>query len=70
MITVNPVESLLQLSASYCVSRALHAVADLGVADALGETPQSAASLAAATAADAGALDRVLVRHASRCVPR
>lgn len=60
MITVNPVESLLQLSASYYVSRALHAVADLGVADALDETPLSAASLATATAADAGALDRVL----------
>jgi len=60
MITVNPVESLLQLSAGYYVSRALHAVADLGVADALGETPRSPASLAAATAADAGALDRVL----------
>jgi hypothetical protein len=60
MIAVNPVESLLQLSAGYYVSRALHAVADLGVADALGETPQSPASLAAASAADAGALERVL----------
>ena len=60
MITVNPVDTLLQLSASYYVSRALHAVAELGVADALGETPQPAASLAAATASDAGALDRVL----------
>jgi hypothetical protein len=38
----------------------LHAVADLGVADALGETPQSATSLAAVTAAEPGALDRVL----------
>jgi len=60
MITVNPVESLLQLSAGYYVSRALHAVADLGVADALGETPQPAAALATTTAAEAGALDRVL----------
>lgn len=60
MITVNPVDALLQLSASYYVSRALHAVAELGVADALDETPQPARSLAAATAADAGALDRVL----------
>ena len=57
---MNPVESLLQLSAAYYVSRALHVVADLGVADALDETPLSPASLATATAADAGALDRVL----------
>ncbi len=57
---MNPFEALLQLSAGYYVSRALHAVADLGVADALGDAPQPAASLAAATRADAGALDRVL----------
>lgn len=60
MSTVNPVESLLQLSAGYYVSRALHAIAELGVADALDETPQSPASLAAATAAEANALERVL----------
>jgi hypothetical protein len=60
MTKVNPVESLLQLSAGYYVSRALHAVAELGVADALGDTPQTTASLAAATGADAAALDRVL----------
>jgi hypothetical protein len=60
MVTVNPAESLLQLSAGYYVSRALHAIAELGVADALGDTPQSAASLAAVTAAEANALERVL----------
>lgn len=60
MTAINPVDALLQLSAGYYVSRALHAVADLGVADALGDIPQPAASLAAATGADAGALDRVL----------
>jgi len=60
MIMVNPVESLLQLSAGYYISRALHAVAELGVADALGDTAQPTASLAETTAADAGALDRVL----------
>jgi hypothetical protein len=57
---VSPVESLLQLSAAYYVSRALHTVADLGIADALGDSPQTAASLATATGADAGALERVL----------
>ena len=60
MITVNPAESLLQLSAGYYVSRALHAVAEIGVADVLGDTPQPTASLAKAVAADAGALDRVV----------
>ena len=60
MITVNPVESLLQLSAGYYVSRALHTVADLGVADALGDTPQTAEAIAAATGADANALERVV----------
>ena len=60
MITTNPVDALLQLSAAYYVSRALHAVAELGVADALGDAPQPAASLAVSTSADAGALDRVL----------
>jgi hypothetical protein len=60
MHTTNPVESLLQLAAGYYVSRALHAVAELGVADALDDAPQPAAALAARTAAHAGALDRVL----------
>lgn len=60
MSTVNPVESLLQLSAAYYVSRALHGIAEAGVADALDETPQPARSLAAMTRTDAGALDRVL----------
>ena len=62
MVTVNSVESLLQLSASFYVSRALHAVAELGVADALGDTPQPTASLAETTAVDAGALRRPSVR--------
>ena len=60
MPTVNAVESLLQLSAGYYVSRALHAVAELGVADALSDAPQPTAALADRTAAHAGALDRVL----------
>jgi hypothetical protein len=60
MTPVNPVESLLQLSAGYYVSRALHAVAALGVADVLDDTPQPTAALADKTAAHAGALDRVL----------
>lgn len=60
MATVTPVESLLQLSAGYYVSRALHAVAELGVADALGDAPDPTAALADSTGAHPGALDRLL----------
>lgn len=59
-MTTNPVESLLQLSAGYYVSRVLHTVAELGVADALGDTPQPATALAAAVGADPDALGRAL----------
>lgn len=55
-----PFETLLQMSGGYCVSRCLHAVANLGIADALDDTPQTAAALATATGANAGAVDRVL----------
>jgi hypothetical protein len=60
MTNTDPVDTLFQLSASYCVPRCLHAVANLGVADALGDEPAGAAALAARTGAHAGALDRVL----------
>ena len=60
MAASNPAEALLQLAAGYWVSRCLHAVASLGVADALADTPQTATALADATGSDPGALDRVL----------
>jgi O-methyltransferase domain len=56
----NPFDTLLQMAGGYCVPRCLHAVANLGVADALDDTPQTAVTLAAATGADGAALDRVL----------
>jgi hypothetical protein len=46
----NPADTLMQISGGQCVSRALHVMADLGIADALGDVPQTAATLAAATA--------------------
>lgn len=58
--TSTPFETLLQVSGGYCLSRCLHAVANLGVADVLENTPQTAAALAEATGANAAALDRVL----------
>ena len=60
MAAANPVEQLLQLSAVYYVGRCLHAVANLGVADALAGSPRGSAALAQDTGADPAALDRVL----------
>ena len=51
---------LVEISAGYWLPRALHVVADLGVADALDEEPRSAGDLAKEVGADADALDRVL----------
>ena len=51
---------LMQLTNAYWTSRCLHMVADLGVADALGDQPQSTEALAKATGTLPQALYRVL----------
>ena len=56
----NPFATVQQIAGGYCLPRCLHVVADLGVADALDETPRSAADLAAAVGAHPDALGRVL----------
>ncbi len=56
----NPLHTLLQMAAGYCLPRCLHVVANLGVADALEETPQTAAELAAVVGANPDALGRAL----------
>jgi hypothetical protein len=56
----DPVRALLQIAGGYCLSRCLHVVADLGVADALDGRPRTAAELAAAVGADPDALGRAL----------
>jgi hypothetical protein len=56
----NPVDTILEVSMSYAVPRCLHVLAEIGVADALGDNPRTAADLAASTGADAGALARAL----------
>ena len=56
----NPFATIQQIAGGYCLPRCLHVVADLGVADALGETPRTAADPAAAVGAHPGALGRVL----------
>ena len=55
-----PFTTLQQIGAGYAVSRSLHAVAELSIADALGDEPQTATQLATATGTNPDALGRVL----------
>jgi O-methyltransferase domain len=56
----NPADDLLRISMSHGLPRCLHAVAELGVADALGDSPRTAEELARDTGTHAGALARTL----------
>jgi hypothetical protein len=56
----NPAQAVLQLSTAYWASRCLHVAAELGVADVLGEEPQTAEALAATLGVKADPLGRVL----------
>jgi hypothetical protein len=56
----NPANTVLEVCMSYAVPRCLHVITDFGVADALGDTPRSAADLAASTGADPDSLGRAL----------
>lgn len=56
----NPFETLQQIAGGYGVARSLHVIADLGVADVLGDDPQSAADLATRVGAHSDALGRVM----------
>lgn len=56
----NPFITLQKIASGYILPRCLHVVANLGVADALDETPKSAADLANAVGAHPEALGRVL----------
>jgi hypothetical protein len=60
MSQASPVDTLLLTSSAFVLARCLHAVAELGEADVLSETPQTVASLGAATGINAGALNRAL----------
>jgi signal transduction histidine kinase len=51
---------VIDLASAHVTARCVHVVADLGVADALGEEPRTAEELALTVRADADALDRVL----------
>ena len=60
MLDINPFETLRQIAGGYCLSRSLHVVADLGVADQLDDTPRTSAELAVDVGAQPEALGRVL----------
>ena len=55
-----PFDVLTDVAQGFVASSALGAVAEAGVADALGDTPKTAQELAAATGTHAGALARIL----------
>lgn len=56
----DPVRTLLQVAGGYCLSRCLHVVADLGVADAIDGETQSVEEIAAKVGAHPDALGRAL----------
>lgn len=56
----NAITTVFELSMGYAVSRCLHAIADLGVADALDDSPRTPAELAASTGTNAQVLARAL----------
>lgn len=57
---VSPLDVILQTTGGYCVSRALHVAADLGVADHIAEDGCAVAEVALKTGADPDALGRIL----------
>jgi len=60
IVTPQAIEQIEQLAGGSVLPRCLHAVANIGIADALGDTPLDVAALAAATGVNADALSRVL----------
>jgi hypothetical protein len=56
----NPAETILEVTMSYAVPRCLHVLAEMGIADALGDSARTAADLAVSTGANADALARAL----------
>ena len=57
---MDPITTILQVSAGAVLPRCLHAVANLGVADAIDDMPMSADAIAAATGTHPEALTRAL----------
>jgi len=60
MTELNPFQTIIIMAGGACLPRSLHAVAELGVADALGDEPMTTAELARRVQANPDALARVL----------
>ena len=60
VVTHQAIEQIEQLAGGSVLPRCLHAVANTGIADVLGDTPKDVVALAAATGVNADALSRVL----------
>ena len=60
MSETDPFDALRQIAGGYGVARSIHVLAELNVADALGDAPLTAAELAKSTGAEPDALYRVL----------
>ncbi len=58
--TPNPANMLMEMSMGFTLPRTLHVVAELGIADALDDTPRSVEDLAKDTGTHAEALNRAL----------
>lgn len=56
----SPLDMILMTSGGYCVARALHAVADAGIADAVGDQPVPISAVAESTDTDTDTLGRLL----------
>src|SRR5690606_23169958 len=60
MAEATSVRTIFELASAHAAARALHVVAELGVADRIDEAPRTSADIAADAGLDPGALDRVL----------
>jgi len=60
MLESNPFKTVQELTGGYIAPRCLHIVADMGIADALDETPRTAAEIAPLVGAHPDALGRVM----------
>jgi hypothetical protein len=57
---ISPLDLILRTTGGYCVARALHVAADLGVADCIGDKPALVGEIAALTGSHADSLGRLL----------
>jgi O-methyltransferase/methyltransferase family protein len=59
-VSQHPAQAVQQLATAYWASRCLHVAAELGVADVLGDEPQTAEAIAQSLGVQAAALHRIL----------